>query len=456
MAASRTDQIRHARPELDFFGHPRGLTFLFATAMWERFAYYGMQALLNLYMVKYLLLPEHADGVLGLGALRSMIDTGSGPLAAQPLASQIYGLYLALIALAPIIGGLIADQLIGARRAVIIGAALMTAGHFLLVFDRLFLVALATLVIANGMFQPCILSQVGDLYRAVDPRRDRGYTIFYAAIGIGALLAPPVCGTLGEEWGWHYGFAAAGSGMLIGLAVYLYAARALPAKEMHRGEPLPAGGFEWRSALALATFFLPATLLWATYAQQGNTIALWADDYTDRTINLWVWHGEIPVTWFAAFNPLLMLALTPLVISLWSRQQESATEPSTIVKMALGSLAVALSYLIMAGAAWSAAGDEASWWWLAAYFVTLALGGLYFAPIGLSLVSKAAPPGLVSMTMGLWLATSFAGNVVSGWLGSLWSEIAKPSFFLMLAGLAALAGAAIFALNRSLRGALGD
>jgi POT family proton-dependent oligopeptide transporter len=456
MAISRTDQIRHASPKRDFFGHPRGLTFLFATEMWERFSYYGMRALLVLYMVKFLLVGDHANGVIGLSALRSALEALFGPLGVQPFASHIYGLYTALVYFTPFIGGLVADQLLGQRRTVIIGATLMAIGHFMMAFESLFLIALTTLIVANGAFKPNIVTQVGSLYTPGDPRRDRAYSIFYVGVNVGAFFAPLVCGTLGEEWGWHYGFAAAGVGMLIGLAVYLYAVPALPPDAMKEAAPLPSAGFEWRSALALAVLFLPATLFWATYEQQGNTLALWADDYTDRTINLMVWHGEIPVTWFQAFNPLLIFVLTPFVISFWSRQERGGTEPSTIAKMALGCLGVALSYLIMAVAAWSAAGDEASWWWLAAYFVAITLGELYFSPIGLSLVSKAAPAGFVSMTMGIWLATSFAGNFMSGWLGSFWSAMPKTSFFLMLAALAAFAGMAIFAFNRPLRGMLGD
>jgi POT family proton-dependent oligopeptide transporter len=335
----------------------------------------------------------------------------------------------------------------------------MAAGHFMMAFEPLFLLALTTLILANGAFKPNIVTQIGGLYGPGDHRRDRAYLIFYVGINIGALLAPLVCGTLGEELGWHYGFLAAGVGMTIALAVYLYALPLLPPDEMHK---LKAAGLDKqpldrsqrRTVLALAVLFVPTTLFFATYEQQGNTIALWADDYTDRTINLVIWHGEIPVTWFQAFNPLLIFAFTPLIVGLWSRQARRGREPSTITKMALGCFAVALSYLIMVGAAWFAQGDEASWWWLLAYFMVLTVGELYLSPTSLSLVSKAAPARMLSMMMGLWLATSFTGNLVAGWLGSFWSAMDKASFFLMLAGLAALAGMVIFAFNRPLRNIL--
>jgi POT family proton-dependent oligopeptide transporter len=461
MALSRAERFPQARPGADVFGHPRGLTFLFATEMWERFSYYGMRALLVLYMVKYLLIPGNADAVIGLGALRSALEAVFGPLAVQPFASQIYGLYTGFVYFTPVIGGLIADRALGQRRTVIIGAGLMAIGHFMMAFESLFLLALTTLIVANGAFKPNIVTQVGGLYAPGDPRRDRAYSIFYVGVNLGAFLAPLICGTLGEEWGWHYGFMAAGVGMSLGLAIYLYAMPTLPPDEMHRIRAAglhnkPLGRSEWRSILALAVLFVPTTLFFATYEQQGNTIALWADDYTNRTIDVVFWHGQIPVTWFQSFNPLMIFAFTPFVIVLWARQARRGREPSTIAKMALGCLGVALAYLIMAGAAWSAAGDEATWWWLFAYFVVITLGELYVSPIGLSLVSKAAPPRILSMTMGLWLATSFIGNFMSGWLGSFWSAMDKTSFFLMLAAIAAFAGIVIFACSRPLRGVLGD
>jgi POT family proton-dependent oligopeptide transporter len=459
MAFLRADQISHARPSGDLFGHPRGLTVLFATEMWERFSYYGMRALLVLYMTRYLLHPDHAAGVIGLDGLRGLLETASGPLGVQPLASQIYGLYTALVYLTPLAGGLLADLVLGQRRTVILGAALMAAGHFMMAFEPLFLLALATLIVANGAFKPNIVTQVGSLYESGDHRRDRAYSIFYVGINVGALLAPLVCGTLGEDVGWHYGFMAAGVGMTIGLAIYLFAAPSLPQDEMQRvridGDAgTPSERSHWRAVLALALLFVPTTLFFAAYEQQGNTIALWADDYTDRTINLFVWHGQIPVTWFQSLNPAMIIAFTPFLVPLWARQAKRGSEPSTIVKMALGCFLLALAYLIMVGAAFVAAGDAASWWWLLAFFAVLTVGELYLSPISLSLVSKSAPPRAISLIMGMWLTTIFAGNLIAGWLGGFWSAMDKTSFFGLMAGLAALAGAVILAFNRPLRNVL--
>ena len=443
----------------DLFGHPKGLTVLFATEMWERFSYYGMRALLVLYMVKYLLQPGHADNVIGLGALKSALESISGPLDMQPFSSQIYGLYTGLVYLTPLFGGILADRVLGQHRTILLGAALMAIGHFMMAFEPLFLLALTVLILGNGAFKPNMSAQVGGLYAPGDHRRDRAYSIFYVGINIGAFLAPLVCGTLGQELGWHYGFAAAGVGMTLALAIYVFAMPSLPPDELHRAieegvydKPLDRN--EWRSILALIVLFVPTTFFWATYEQQGNTIALWADTQTDRTIDLLFWSGEIPTTWFQAFNPFMIFCFTPLVVSLWGWQARRRTEPSTLTKMALGCFGVTASNLLMAVAAFHAGGDKASWLWLFGYFVIITIGELYISPIGLSLVSKLAPAKILSMMMGVWLATSFTGNFIAGYLGSFWSQMDKAHFFLMIAAIAGLAGAAIAAFNRPLRAIL--
>jgi POT family proton-dependent oligopeptide transporter len=443
----------------EFFGHPKGLTFLFATEMWERFSYYGMRSLLVLYMTKYVLLPQRDGHVLGLAGVKGALETVFGPLDVQPLASQLYGFYTALVYLMPIFGGLLADRVLGQRRTVIIGASLMAIGHFMMAIEPLLLFALLALILGNGAFKPNISTQVGGLYAPGDRRRDRAYSIFYVGINVGAFLAPLVCGTLGEEAGWHYGFAAAGVGMLIGLSVYLYALPLLPPDELQKvraahGEMRPLERNERRAIIAILVLFIPVALFWATYEQSGNTIVLWADANTDRSIDLLGLRAEIPTTWFLAFNPFMIFAFTPFVVALWTRQAARGTEPSTITKMALGCFGVAASYLIMAAAGWHAGAGKASWLWLFGYFVVITVGELYLSPVGLSLVTKIAPVRLLSMMMGVWLATSFAGGLLAGWLGSLWSRMEKPEFFLMIAAIAALAGVAIMASRWPLRGAL--
>ncbi|NVO12690.1 MAG: peptide MFS transporter [Rhodoplanes sp.] len=436
----------------DLFGHPRGLAVLFGTEMWERFSYYGMRALLVLYMVKHLSDPERAEAVLGYAALRGALETLTGPLGAQPFASHVYGLYTGLVYLTPLFGGLLADRLLGQRRTVVLGAVLMAIGHFMMAFETLLFPALATLILGNGAFKPNIVTQVGGLYADGDARRDRAYSIFYVGINIGAFLAPLVCGSLGERVGWHWGFGAAGVGMLIGLATYLAGRPALP-RDALAGAPArrdtTALAREERSAiLAVLLLCVPVTLFWATYEQEGNTIALWADDHTDRTVSLFGFSAEIPTTWFQAVNPFLIFAFTPLVVELWAWQSRRGREPSTLTKMALGCLGVALANLIMAAAAMGV--GKASWLWLLGYFVVLTLGELYLSPIGLSLVSKVAPARHVSLLMGVWLGTSFTGNLLAGVLGSLWSGMDKAAFFLMIAAVAAAAAAMIAAFRKPL------
>lgn len=445
-----------AAPRL-LFGHPRGLAYLFATEMWERFSYYGMRALLVLYMVKYLFEPGRAETVIGYATLKGALEFAFGPLSAQALASQVYGLYTGLVYFTPLIGGLIADRALGQRRTVILGAALMALGHFMMAFEPLLFFALATLILGNGAFKPNIVTQVGALYPPGDARRDRAYSIFYVGINVGAFLAPLVCGTLGERAGWHYGFGAAGVGMLIGLAIYLAAAPALPPDEIARRPARadgPLGAKERRAIVALLVLCAPVSLFWATYEQQGNTIALWADEYVDRGVGLFGWRAEIPTTWFQAFNPFMIFAFTPLVVALWTRQGARGREPSTLAKMALGCFGVAAANLVLAAGALSAGAEKASWLWLLAYFVVVTVGELYLSPIGLSLVSKASPARFVSMMMGAWLMTSFAGNLLAGYLGSLWSTMEQPAFFAMIAAIAAIAGVAIALFRRPLRGLL--
>ena len=449
-SARALPQYNHSASR-EFFGHPRALAYLFATEMWERFSYYGMRALLVLYMLKYLFAPR-AGEVFGLAGLQSALESVFGPLAPQPLASQIYGFYTGLVYLTPILGGLLADRLLGQRRTVIIGATLMAIGHFMMAFEYLFLFALGFLILGNGAFKPNISTQVGALYPPGDRRRDRAFSIFYVGINLGAFLAPLICGTLGEELGWHYGFAAAGVGMTLSLIIYLAATPNLPKDAFEKRAALhaPLDRTAWQSIIALLLLFAPISLFWATYEQQGNTITLWADQFTDRHFL----GGEIPVTWFQAFNPFMIFAFTPFIVALWRWQGQN--EPSTATKLSIGCLITALAYLIMVAAAWNTGGGKASWLWLLAYFVVITIGELYVSPTSLSLVTKIAPASLLSMMMGVWLSTSFVGGFLAGYLGTFWSSMEKPYFFLMLALVSAVSGIVIAILRRPLRSVLND
>src|SRR5437016_4262222 len=349
----------------DVLGHPRGLAVLFATEAWERFSYFGNAPLVVLYMTKYLLDPGRVETVLGLDAVKAALEFLFGRLEAQPLASQLFGFYTGLAYFTPILGGLVADRLLGRHRTILVGGVFMAAGHFMMAFEALFLLALLMLIIGIGAFKPNISTQVGALYAPGDDRRDRAYSIFYLGINIGAFLAPLVCGTLAVQYGFHYGFAAAGVGMLLSLGIYLYGARTLPPDPLRHAdtttrEPLDAG--ERRSVRSLIGICALVTLFWAAYDQQGNTIVLWAEDFTDRSIDLGFWQGEIPSPWFLALNPLMIFAFTPLIVRRWAQQGRRGAEPFPISKMAFGCLCLALANLLMAGAGSATAGKASVAW----------------------------------------------------------------------------------------------
>jgi POT family proton-dependent oligopeptide transporter len=425
----------------DLFGHPRGLTVLFATEMWERFSYYGMAALVVLYMTKYLFLPGRVETVLGYAAVKQGFELLLGPLEPQPLASLIYGCYTGLAYLTPIAGGFLADRVLGQRRTVVLGGTLMAIGHFLMTVEALFFPALTFLILGVGTFKPNISTQVGGLYAAGDPRHLRAYSVFYVGVNLGAFLAPLVCGTLGEAAGWHFGFAAAGIGMVLGLIIYVSGWRTLPADApVGVRTAVPLDRAERRAMAGLLAVSGLTAFFWATYDQQGNTIVLWAEDFTQRSVDLGLWRGDIPTTWFLALNPLLIFMLTPLLLRAWTWQRALGLEPAPVAKMALGFAWVVLAYLVMALAALVAGNNKAGPLWLLGYFILLTIGELHVAPVGLALVSRVAPARMLAMTMGMWFAATFPGDLLGGFLGTFWSRMDKPAFFLMMAGVAGAAG----------------
>ena len=421
-------------------GHPKGLYFLFFTEMWERFSYYGMRALLIYYMTKHLMF-------------------------SQQYASHVYGVYTGFVYFTPFFGGLLADRYLGQRRTVVLGALLMAVGHFFMAVQSLFYPALLFLILGNGAFKPNISTQVGTLYPQGDQRRDRAFSIFYLGINLGAFFSPLVCGTLGELYGWHYGFGAAGVGMLAGLAIYLKGQNHLAPDYLGVCESNPdeceKGPEEKGGILALLAVMAVTILFWAVYEQQGNTMALWADAYTNRMI----FGCEMPASWFQSFNPFMIIFLTPAVTSFWRWQEKRAREPSSIAKMALGCIMVGVSFIIMILAAQASAQasvqapgthGRVSILWLTAFIFILTLGELYISPVGLSLVTKLAPARMASMLMGAWFLSSFAGNYLSGLLGSLWGKMPKETFFLIMSIIAFSAGLGMLALLRPLKRVIGS
>jgi POT family proton-dependent oligopeptide transporter len=442
-----------------WFGHPVGLFVLFFTEMWERFSYYGMRSLLVLYMTQHLIhSAQNGDTVFGFKALQAGLESLYGPLAIQPLASQIYGLYTGLVYFTPLFGGILADRYFGQRRTVVLGGLLMAAGHFLMALQSCFLLALLLLIFGSGCFKPNVSTQVGNLYPLNDPRRDGAFTIFYMGINLGALFSPLVCGTLGQVYGWHYGFAAAGVGMLIGLLVYLLGQQYLAKDSFaqtakHTANTLVLTAREWQAIgglMALATINI---LFWAVYEQQGNTLQLFADQNTDWHLFGW----DMPSTWFQALNPAFIILLTPLLARLTLRNAGKGRQYSSIGKMAFGASLLALAFLVLILAiAGIQPTEKISFLWLLLCTLIYTLGELYFSPVGLALVTKISPPRLVSMLMGMWFLSSFFGNYLSGYIGSYYEKISHDSFFLLLAVMAGITALAIFAFKSMLKRVLGS
>lgn len=415
-----------ARPPTPWFGHPRGLVVLFLTEMWERFSFYGMKALLIYYMIRHLQFSQ-AD------------------------ASLIYGAYTGGVYLTPIFGGYIADRWLGRRRAIQIGGSLMALGHFVLASEALFFPALLLIALGNGLFLPNLPSQVGDLYDPQDPRRGGSYNIYYVGVNLGALLAPLVCGTLGEVYGWHVGFGAAGLGMCLGLTIYQLGARHLPpdrarAPAMAMDTATPARR-DLRLVLPLLLVGLAVVVFRSGYEHSGNTLAVWAEAHVDRGLG----GLQVPVTWMQSLNPFFVFLFTPFVVGGWRRAAARGREPSPLAKMSMGAAGVALSYLMLAALTFTQGDSRVSMGWVLAFFVVYTLAELYILPVGLGLFARVAPPGWGATVIAAWFLASFGGNLLSGVVGRQLSVLGPTGFFVLLSALTGAASLALLSLRPVLR-----
>ena len=398
------------KPARTLFGHPPGLTVLFATQMWAEFSFFGLQALLVYYMTKQ----------LGF---------------AQAKSSLIYGAYGSAAFFSPFFGGLIADGWLGRTKSVIIGGAMMMLGHFAMAFPALLFPALAFVALGNGLFIPPLAIQVGSLYADDDPRKAYAYSAYYMGINLGGLLAPLVCGTLGELYGWHWGFTAAGIGMGIGLIIYCSFLRLLPSEPTRRilaEEERPSvAPVIRRHVVTLVLMIAMVVLFRIGYEQSGNVIALWVSDFTDRSIDLAGLHLTIPATWFQSINPLLIIVGTPLLIRFWRARNEKETISNLLRRMGVGCLIATAAMVVMVAAALASgsAGSRVSSLWVLGYFVLLTLGELYVIPVGLTLVESLAPVRFASMAMGAWYIAKFLGSMFAGIMGAYWLKIPAAAFF---------------------------
>jgi len=436
------------RPMTILRSHPPGLALLFFTETWERFSYYGMRALLVLYMTEQLLLAPTARHVLGYEYLHRSLESVFGPLGPQAMASQIYGLYTSLLYFTPFFGGLLADRVLGQYRTVIIGAIVMAIGHFLMASETFFLLALLCIIVGNGCFKPNVSTQVGHLYSRTDARRDSAFSIFYMGINLGATVAPMVCGTLGEVYGWHYGFVTAGIGMLAGLTIYVGGRRHLPrdvARDFPAAVRQPARrGADIKAIAALCLVACVITFFWAAYEQQGNAIVLWVRDFTDRSFfGLF----ELRTTWFLSLNPLFIFLLTPLLVASWTWAAARGGGMSPGTKMALGCLFACAAYGVLVLAVALAGGTRVSWAWMVLFFILLTLAELHVSPVALSLFSRAAPAWAASMMMGVWFMSGVAGNYLAGVMGSFWERLPKGTFWALAGAVPLFAGLIMLGLR---------
>jgi POT family proton-dependent oligopeptide transporter len=498
-------------------GHPPGLYFLFFTEMWERFSYYGMRGLLKLYMVNYLFITlrqglqgggygESGDpnGVLGWSFIKGLLPTvditnpkvvqeciepkiatlmkgdalkdilpmtadaartvAEQTCAVAPSASVIYGWYTGLVYLTPLLGGILADRYLGQRKTVFVGGVLMAIGHFVMAFEQSFFLALAFLILGNGAFKPNISTQVGNLYPPGDPRRDGAFTIFYMGINLGAFICNFVCGTLAATKGWHYGFGAAGVGMVLGLIIYTIGQRHLApdgimvAKQQAALTPAAPSSEglsseEWKRVGALVALCALNVVFWAVYEQQGNTMQTWADEQTNWPI---IAGFQVPSTWFQSFNPFCIFLLAPVFDMLWRWQNRRGSEPSSVAKMAIGSILLGLSFIVMIVGAKVVGTDKGSAFWPLFCTLLLTVGELYLSPIGLSLVTKVSPARIVSAMMGMWFLSSFFGNIASGYIGALYEgkTLSAVEFFSLLTFLGVATGLAMWAFSNPLKKAM--
>ena len=462
-AAHAAAGLAEAASNRGFFGHPGGLRTLFFTEMWERFSYYGMRAILILFMTA-----PAATGGLAL-------DTAT--------AGAVYGMYTAMVYMMSLPGGWIADRLIGQRRAVLYGGLLITAGHFSMAAPSTatFYLGLVLIVLGTGLLKPNISVMVGQLYAANDHRRDAGFSLFYMGINTGAFFSPLVCGYLGQRVNWHYGFAAAGIGMTFGLIQYVLGARALGDAGMAPGVALApadrrvlirravlalvalvatglavgvaalrglttigtiadAAGylllvvtvafFAWlflagkwtleerRRLYVIAVFFVAAALFWSVFEQAGSTLNLFADRSTRQTLLGW----EFPSSYFQSLNPIFIMTLAPLVAWMWVRL--GPRDPSGPVKFAIALIGVGLGFALLIPAAQSAAtGAIVSPLWLVGVYLIHTIAELCLSPVGLSSMTKLAPASIVSLMMGVWFLGASVGNYIGGRLGGLYEAL---------------------------------
>lgn len=423
-------------------GHPKGLYLLFATEMWERFSYYGMRALLVLYLTK------------------SLIEGGMG--FSEENASLLYGFFTGFVYFTPLIGGWLADNYLGQRKAIAIGAITMMLGQFSLAYESsvtFLYLGLFLLIVGNGFFKPNISVIVGNLYAPGDSRKDSAFTIFYMGINVGAFFAPLVTGYFALKYGYRFGFLAAGIGMLIGFLVFTRLGKkylgdvGMRPSVVRSGESqqnVPLTKDEKDRTMAILVFVLFSIFFFAGFEQAGSSMTLYTEKYIDRSIGSFV----VPTEWFQSVNPLLIVVLAPLLTMLWKRLSSVGREPNIPLKMSLGMILLGVGFFVLYGAVCSRGGDvedeaiKANILFMLFAYLFHTLGELCLSPIGLSMVSKLSPVKLASLMMGVWLLSSFFANILGGFLASYTSHVGVGAIFISIAVFSVVLGLILLSLNR--------
>jgi len=424
-------------------GHPPGLPTLFFAEMWERFSYYGMRAILVLFMVT-----PAVQGGLGFAT----VD-----------AASLYGTYTMLVYMASVGGGLIADRVLGASRSVLVGGIVIACGHFSMAAHSIifFYTGLGLIVIGTGLLKPNISTMVGSLYAPGDPRRDSGFSLFYMGINIGAVMAPLVCGWLAESstfkgWlasrgfdpanSWHFGFAAAGVGMLIGLAVFVRNRAALPSagpsrdRPEHAGPRAPLTAREMRRVIAIVILFAFTIMFWSAYEQKGASLNLFARDLVERSLFGW----DFPASWLQSLTPFFVIILAPIFARLWIRMGDR--QPTSSRKFALGLFAIGIAMaLLVPASALAAQGTISPMWLVAVYFVDV-VGELLVSPVGLSMVTRLSPAKIVGLMMGAWFFATSLGNKLAGYFSGFFVATEPGALMRLYGGIALMLFAGAFVL----------
>ena len=437
-----------ARHDRAFLGHPRGLAYLAFTEAWERFSFYGMQSLLVLYMVNYLLLAENIEGVALFEEFRQLY----GGIDGQPLASAIFGTYAASVYLTPIIGGWLADKVLGKRRTVLLGAITMAGGHFLMAFEASFLFALLCLVLGSGMFKGNIASQVGNLYKPEDLRRADAFQIFYLGINAGVIASPLIVGTLGEKVGWHWGFGAAGVGMLVALGIYVAGQKYLPREHFEPqgraaasadndglSTPTPRlTGRDWGTLIALVLLIPVLAVAIVPNNQIFNAYLVWGD----RDFDL-VWMGEkLPTTWLVTLDAIVSVSFLAGVALFYRWYGKRWKEPDELTKIIIGSaFSIGGMLCLYMAAASQPEGGKIGLAWPVAFHVINSIGFAHMLPVSLALFARFAPAAVHGTVIGLYYLAFFGANTLVGWVGGWLDTMAVTQFWLIHAGFAAAAGA---------------